>query len=328
LARKRRADVITCVGLPQLSRLPLMATDRDDEIRSSMFAYLGRVSDDRLRDVTTDQLNAFQFEGERLPLLQHMRGIRVVAGMPAALTIRTTFSARPEDRPYEDSEGADGYYRYKWRGTDADASDNRALRIAMVERRPLAWFVGVAPGRFAAVYPVWLVDEEADETQFVVAFDKTMRDDWSPDRFAHPADLALRRQYAQATVRKRLHQPVFRQRVLVAYETRCALCRLRHPELLDAAHIKEDSDGGEPIVPNGVAMCAIHHRAFDSDVIGIRPDFMIQVRNDVLGEEDGPTLRHALQELHGQRLELPRQRRAWPDTGLLDARFERFRSAS
>jgi predicted restriction endonuclease len=68
----------------------------------------------------------------------------------------------------------------------------------------------------------------------------------------HPADLALRRQYAQATVRRRLHQPVFRERVLLAYSLQCALCGLRHPELLDAAHIKEDSEGGQPVVPNGV----------------------------------------------------------------------------
>jgi len=58
----------------------------------------------------------------------------------------------------------------------------------------------------------------------------------------------------------------------------------------DAAHIKEDSDGGEPVVPNGIAMCAIHHRAFDSFVLGVRPDSVIEVRRDVLDEVDGPTL--------------------------------------
>jgi putative restriction endonuclease len=305
-----------------------MLGDRDERLRAAMLAYLDRVSDERIRDVTSDQLNAFEFEGERLALLQHMRGIRVVAGLPAALTIRTTYSASAADRPYEDIEGADGYYRYKWRGIDPRAADNRALRIAMEGRKPLAWFVGVAPGRFTAVYPVWLVGEEPAETQFVMALDAVMRDDWSEDRLPHPADTALRREYAVATVRRRLHQPVFRQRVLIAYESRCALCRLRHPELLDAAHIKEDADGGEPVVPNGVAMCAIHHRAFDSHVIGIRPDYVIEVRKDVLGEVDGPTLQHALQALHGSAIEVPKERRARPDLDLLGARYELFRAAS
>ena len=128
-------------------------------------------------------------------------------------------------------------------------------------------------------------------------------------------------------VRRRLHQPMFPRRVLAAYRTRCALCRLRHGELLDAAHIKEDSDGGEPLVPNGIAMCAIHHRAFDSFVIGVRPDYVIEVRRDVLDEVDGPTLQHALQGVHGSSLLVPARRPARPDPELLEARYERFRVA-
>jgi putative restriction endonuclease len=305
------------------------AGDFDEGLRVAMFAYLDRISHLGIQDVSTDQLNGFEFEGNRISLLQHMRGIRVVSGLPAALSIRTTFAARPEDRPYEDAEGPDGYFRYKWRGTDSDAHDNVALRVAMSERRPMAWFVGVASGRFTAIYPVWLVGEEADQHQFIVAFDEVMRDDWSTtERLQHPADLALRREYAEATVRRRLHQPVFRQRVLVAYHSQCALCRLRHPELLDAAHIREDADGGEPVVPNGVAMCAIHHRAFDSNVLGIRPDYVVEVRPDVLAEQDGPTLLHALQGVHHSKLVLPVSPGAWPKPDLLEERFLRFQQAS
>ena len=199
----------------------------------------------------------------------------------------------------------------------------------MMERKPLAWFVGVAPGQFVAIYPVWLVCEERADHQFVVAFDQTMRDQWFGDaRLVHPADLALRREYAEATVRRRLHQPVFRRRVLLAYKSQCALCQLRHTELLDAAHIREDSEGGEPVVPNGVAMCSIHHRAFDNDVIGIRPDYVVEVRSDVLQEKDGPTLLYTLQGMHHSQLLLPTQQAAWPSKELLSERFERFKEAS
>jgi putative restriction endonuclease len=114
---------------------------------------------------------------------------------------------------------------------------------------------------------------------------------------------------------------------LRAYVSQCALCRLRHPELLDAAHIKEDSEGGEPVIPNGVAMCAIHHRAFDAQVLGVRPDYVIEIRSDVRDEHDGPTLRFALQGLHGESLSVPRQKDARPDTVLLEERYERFREA-
>jgi putative restriction endonuclease len=105
------------------------------------------------------------------------------------------------------------------------------------------------------------------------------------------------------------------------------MCRLRHPELLDAAHIKEDAQGGEPIVTNGIAMCAIHHRAFDAHVVGVRPDYVVEVRSDVLRGLDGPTLQHALQEMHGISLWVPSRVSAQPSKDLLEERFERFRAA-
>ena len=133
------------------------------------------------------------------------------------------------------------------------------------------------------------------------------------------------RRYAEAVVRVRLHQRVFRDRVLLAYGSQCALCRLRHPELLDAAHIRGDAQSGEPIVPNGIAMCAIHHRAFDWNVLGVRPDYKVEIRGDVLAEADGPTLRYALQGLHGEAIVVPMRRAERPDKELLEERYERFR---
>jgi putative restriction endonuclease len=128
-------------------------------------------------------------------------------------------------------------------------------------------------------------------------------------------------------VRERLHQRLFRSRVLVAYEQQCALCRLRHPRLLDAAHIRTDAQGGDPVVTNGVAMCAIHHRAFDAHVLTVRPDYRIEISPMVLEEHDGPTLQHALQALHEQSISLPRHRADRPDQDLLAERLERFRAA-
>ncbi|MBA3552596.1 MAG: HNH endonuclease [Actinobacteria bacterium] len=222
--------------------------------------------------------------------------------------------------------GADAYPRYKWRGSNPRAWDNIALRRAMELRKPLAWFVGVSPGVYDPIFPVWLVDEEPSEQQFVVALDDLMRDQWRSDLSTRTPFDPVRR-YALATVRVRLHQRVFRDKVLLAYDSQCALCRLRHRALLDAAHIKEDTAGGQPIVPNGVAMCAIHHRAFDADVLGIRPDYVIEIRADVLAEQDGPTLRHALQGLHHELIVLPRRRAERPSDVLLEERYERFRAA-
>jgi putative restriction endonuclease len=79
----------------------------------------------------------------------------------------------------------------------------------------------------------------------------------------------------------------------------CAFCRLRHEELLDAAHIIPDVEpAGEPLIRNGLSLCILHHAAYDRYFIGIRPDFTLEVREDIRHEEDGPTLLHAIQGLH------------------------------
>lgn len=83
----------------------------------------------------------------------------------------------------------------------------------------------------------------------------------------------VERRYAERIIKQRLHQPVLRQRVIEAYRTSCAMCLLRHRSLLDAAHIIPDrEDTGIPAVSNGLALCKIHHAAYDEHIIGVRPD--------------------------------------------------------
>src|SRR3972149_4317920 len=127
---------------------PVRIVDEDDGLRAAAFAFLTNLTSRTGGIVQREDLRQFTFKGQRISLEQNMRGIRVVAGQPAALSILTTYRDRPEDRPYDDDIGRDGYPRYKWRGTDPDFSDNVALRTAMEGGEPLAWFVGVAPGLY------------------------------------------------------------------------------------------------------------------------------------------------------------------------------------
>ena len=129
--------------------------------------------------------------------------------------------------------------------------------------------------------------------------------------------------------RQRLHQPVFREQVLHAYRSTCAVCRLRHSELLDAAHIIGDAEfGGDPIVPNGLSLCKIHHAAFDRNFLGITPALKVQINSRLLNEVDGPMLKHGLQEMHGSTIDIPRKLAAQPDRERLKTRYERFKAAS
>jgi putative restriction endonuclease len=295
--------------------------DLDARMRLAMFAHLDRVSAAHPDGVPSNVINSFTFDGEPVRLIVQP-GIRKPAQLAAALTIRTTYTPSGMQAPYEDEVDPDGSLRYKWRGTDPAHADNRALREAMVRRAPLAYFYPVARGVYHAIYPVYLVEEDPQAHEFAVDLGEYAGR-------GEGAESALDRRYARRLTLHRLHQVIFRPKVLRAYESRCALCRLGHAPLLDAAHILPDHhERGEPVVPNGLTMCKIHHAAYDANIIGIRPDAVVEVRNDVLVEIDGPMLRHGLQEMHGSAIHLPRRRRDQPDPTRLEERYEQFRSAA
>jgi putative restriction endonuclease len=294
----------------------------DARLRAAAFAYLDRLSafnpDGALRSA---DINAFSFEGRTQRLITQA-GIWKPAGLDAALSIRTTYTAPDRLPPYQDDLGSDGLVRYKYRGTDPDHSDNRALREAMLSRTPLIYFVGIDRGLYSAHYPVWIVSEDRDHIEFAVAVDEAQR-------FLPPVDVTWAdREYAIRLTRQRLHQPVFRARVLRAYDDTCAICRLRHADLLDAAHILPDGHAkGDPVVPNGLALCKIHHAAYDRNIVGIRPDLVVEIQPKVLAEVDGPMLRHGLQEMAGTRIAVPHSTHARPDPERLKERYADFRAA-
>jgi Predicted restriction endonuclease len=114
---------------------------------------------------------------------------------------------------------------------------------------------------------------------------------------------------------------------MLAYHGACAVCSLRHVELLDAAHIIEDKDeNGLPELPNGLSLCKIHHAAYDRRFLGITPDYVVEINGALLDEVDGPMLRHGLQEMHRRPLVTPVRRRDKPDRDRLAIRYEAFRA--
>jgi putative restriction endonuclease len=241
------------------------------------------------------------------------------------LSISTVYTKNPSQRPYEDSAiGPDDLGRYKWRGLDPNQADNCALRTAMEQQLPLIWFLGYASGRYAAVYPVYLIKEEPELQQFVVAV--AAMD--SPVGFdINYLDSDIEMSYVTRATRQRLHQAPFRAAVLQAYRCRCAVCRFGHPPLLDAAHIVADAAGGRPTITNGLSLCKMHHGAYDSGIIGIRPDLIVEVNQDVLNEHDGPMLRHGIQEFHHQPLMvIPDKRSERPDPEALSVKYGQFLS--
>jgi putative restriction endonuclease len=301
----------------------------DARARQEAQAWLAVRTNDGRDAIGYLDLEDFEFDGSRLPLKSRQRGIWKPRILDAALSITTTFRRPGQERPYEDQVGSDGMLRYKWQGDEIDAADNRALRRAMDDGLPLIWFFGVAQGLYQPVFPVFLVAEEIDKQQFVVDIDPhggLLGGDVDLDS-PHEVDAVKR--YGTRIARTRLHQRLFRSTVLNAYGTRCAICNLKHRVLLDAAHIIPDAhDDGAPTVVNGMAMCKIHHAAFDAHILGVRPDLVVEIRGDILAEIDGPMLKYGLQEPHGQQLmNVPQRRADRPSTSLLEAAYARFKKA-
>ena len=299
----------------------------DQRVRLAAFAFLeGQVRVHGSEVLPRELLvKGFEFEGERVPLMAP-QGIFKPRLLDLPLSITTAPEVEGRDRPYDDRIGEDGLLDYRYRGTDPAHRDNAGLREAMARRVPLVYFHGMVPGRYWAQWPVFIVGDTPARLTFSVAVDDARHVIPLPGEADRVAE--ARREYVTVEARRRLHQQGFRERVLRAYREQCAICRLKHAELLDAAHILPDGHPkGHPVVPNGLALCTLHHAAFDRSVLGIRPDLVVEVRADVLKEIDGPMLKHGLQGFQGVRIQVPRAESQRPDRQALEERWGMFRKA-
>lgn len=268
--------------------------------------------------------------GVRVPLLgpQGIFKPQVLSFIPISITTSP-------GGPYNDSFGPDGLLRYRYRGTDPEHRENKGLRMAMQHKVPLIYFHGIVSGKYLATWPAYIVGDDIKNLAVTVAIDDErhlsipiISDMDATATVAADVGDDARRSYVTSSVRVRLHQRSFRERVLEAYQRQCAFCRFRHEEMLEAAHIIPDSHPeGEPTVRNGIALCTLHHSAFDRRFLGVNPDFKIEVRPDILREKDGPTLAHAIQALHGKSIFLPQRAELRPDPKLLLIRYDQFREA-
>jgi putative restriction endonuclease len=304
-------------------------SDNDHLLRLAAFETVRRLAD--IRDLTSADLKrGFEFQGERIPLINPQRGIFKPRQMRFLLSIRTVFARSGAKVWYDDQRDihrqiyeGDEAVDYAFMGKDADAADNRWLREAMENRTPIIYFLGVAPGLYQAFVPTFIIGWDAKALKARIAFGMPAQDE--------PVlpETAADRRYALRDVKHRLHQASFREAVIAAYNRRCALSGLPEPLLLDAAHIMADRDElyGQPVVPNGIPLSKIHHAAFDSHLIGIDPDFRIHVSERLLSRHDGPLL-ETLKQLDQGMLHLPARSRDRPDRDRLAIRYEMFKLAA
>ena len=266
--------------------------------------------------VPAAELRGFIFEGERI-LLRGQQGIFKPAALSDPLSITTTISS---DYTHDTIEGSCVLYDFV---PPTREHENEALKRCAETVLPLIYFLQLKrrpSPEYAVFAPVYVVGWDDARRRFLVDLSELRPGEVvSPARTTRqlklpeirtpdsPSEIReLTRRYVVSTVQRRLYEARFRNAVLDAYRDHCAICELHVRALLDAGHVTADRDPKpEADVSEGIALCATHHRAFDTGVLTFDRDYNVRIH------VDDP----ALAAYEGKHLVLPADEAQWPRTG-------------
>lgn len=124
----------------------------------------------------------------------------------------------------------------------------------------------------------YILNSRALHEQGITAAELSLLNDLDAEQ---PDDLenvsTTERKLVIAAIRKKYREADFRARVLGAYKHKCAVCGLQL-KLVDAAHIiPVASEFSTDETINGIALCKLHHFAYDRNLISFDVDYSIQV---------------------------------------------------
>ena len=285
--------------------------------RERVFAGLATLLESSGGYLSRADLEAFRVDGLGLPLLDGQQAIHNPK-YPVELDATLSVYSKPGSK-YDDGDSSKGIWRYGYTGS-TPGGRNKKLRRAKELHLPIIYFDWIADGLYSPLFPVYVIDDVPDQLHVVLAYDG-LRDIPSPEN-----DSELEASFREATVRQRIHQREFRARVLHAYASTCAICGLPQAALLDAAHIRPYGEPGTGAreIRNGLALCTIHHRAYDRKLLGIDGEHRLYVHPEIQEIKDGPVLAASLQKLPGTQMGfVPRGANA-PDPDRLEVTFKEF----
>jgi putative restriction endonuclease len=217
----------------------------DAQLRQAAFDHVNRLAVLKGDVLELGELaTGFEFDGDRIPLINSQRGIFKPRQMEHLLSIRTVFPRKGARVWYDDQRevhrqiyAGDDVVDCAFMGTDPNSADNRWLLDAMQQQIPVIYFLGTSPGRYQPIIPTFIVGWHAERLRVQLAFGALV----GASAQAVPPD-APERRYALREVKARLHQGSFRDAVPSAHGGRCAISHIPEPRLLDAAHIVMDAD--------------------------------------------------------------------------------------
>ncbi|MBB3762274.1 MULTISPECIES: HNH endonuclease [Xanthomonas] len=118
-----------------------------------------------------------------------------------------------------------------------------------------------------------------------------------------------------STILRAYREADFSRRVLAAYSSRCAMCGIQL-KLIEAAHIVPvAAPFSTDMTCNGVALCALHHKAYDTNLVSIAEDYGVQISEARVAELRDANLAGGISSFANglqQFISLPADRRDYP----------------
>lgn len=119
---------------------------------------------------------------------------------------------------------------------------------------------------------------------------------------------------AESDIGSSTRSAAFRQEIMRLYDYTCAACRLRiitpdFKSVVDAAHIIRFAESHDDVINNGLALCKLHHWAFDEHLIAINDSYNLIVSS---GFEERGHSELLLRNMTGKKILLPSRRPFYP----------------
>jgi putative restriction endonuclease len=120
-----------------------------------------------------------------------------------------------------------------------------------------------------------------------------------------PSAIETRETEGTASVKVRLTQGFFRRAVLAAYDSTCCVCGISTARLLVASHLVPwaAAPAHRTNPRNGLTLCALHDRAFDTGLLTVTPSYVIRISDQL--QADVPVARAAFADVSGSQIRRP-----------------------
>ena len=269
-----------------------MATSVQDELALRMELW-ARVGSDDIENLRPSLLRDSGIYGGAQGILVDKKRTATLSPNGVGITVGILHTGQhyPDDLS---EEGMIYHYPVTDRVGMRDANEVQATKNA--KRLNLPLFV-ILPGTTSLskrhVKLGWVEDWDDEGKLFLITFGDDQPQALTVQEPDEPFNLEDKSEGGTAKTKIRPNQQRFRFNVLQQYGHKCAVCSIRLPGLLIAAHIRGKDDHGSDDWRNGIPLCATHHKAFDDHLFGIDPENLsVAISSRHMAEDLGINVSH------------------------------------